>query len=89
MFNSQAIVADKTVYVSGCLGTNIETGQVVPGGAAVEAEIALTHLKNVLLASGSRLDNVVKTTVYLMNFDDFKAVNEVYKKGSFDIESAI
>lgn len=60
----------------------MDTGKVASGGAAVETELALTHLKNILLASGSRLENVVKTTVYLQNFDDFQSVNDVYKQGN-------
>lgn len=86
LFFSQAVVADRTVYVSGCLGLNMDTGKVNTGGAAIEAELALTHLKNVLLASGSNLDNVVKTTVFLQNFDDFQSVNDVYKRGNLIVQ---
>lgn len=78
---SQAVVADKTVYVSGCLGTSLETGKLVGDGAREQAEAALGHLKNVLRASGSTLNNVVKTTVYLQDFNDFASVNEIYKEG--------
>lgn len=82
-------MADRTVYVSGCLGLSMETGKVSPGGAVAEAELALTHLKNILLASGSRLENVVKTTVFLQNFDDYPGVNDVYKQGNtFDLQIA-
>lgn len=79
--NSQAVVADKTVYVSGCIGVSLETGKLVNGGAKEQAEAALAHLKNVLRASGSNLNNVVKTTVFLQDFNDFPTVNEVYKEG--------
>ena len=78
---SQAVVADKTVYVSGCIGVSLETGKLVDGGAKEQAEAALNHLKNVLRASGSNLNNVVKTTVFLQDFTDFPTVNEVYKDG--------
>ncbi|XP_055322456.1 rutC family protein UK114 isoform X2 [Sitodiplosis mosellana] len=77
---SQAVVADKTVYVSGCLGVSLETGKLVDGGAKEQAETALTHLKNVLRASGSNMNNVVKTTVFLQDFNDFPTVNQVYKE---------
>lgn len=83
-WKSQAVVAEKTVYVSGCLGTSLESGQLV-SGAKGQAELALTHLKNVLRASGSSLNNVVKTTVYLQDFNDFSTVNEVYRDGMFPI----
>lgn len=78
-------MADKTVYVSGCLGTDLESGKLVPGGAKAEAEAALNHLKNILRASGSSLTNVVKCTVYLQNFDDFPIVNDIYREGKFDL----
>lgn len=75
-------MADRTVFVSGCLGLSMDTGKILPGGADAEAKLALTHLKNILLASGSRLENVVKTTVFLQNFDDYPGVNDVYKQGN-------
>lgn len=78
-------MADKTVYVSGCLGTDLESGKLVPGGAKAEAEAALNHLKNILRASGSSLTNVVKCTVFLQNFDDFPIVNDIYREGRFDL----
>lgn len=66
------------------MGTSLETGQLV-SGAKGQAELALTHLKNILRASGSSLNNVVKTTVYLQDFNDFSTVNEVYRDGMFPI----
>lgn len=69
------------MYVSGCLGFDIAAGKLTEGGAAAQAELALNHLKNILLASNSEMDNVVKTTVFLQNFNDFQNVNEVYGKG--------
>lgn len=67
---------------------SIDTGKISPGGAVAETELALTHLKNILLASGSRLENVVKTTVFLQNFDDYPDVNDVYKQGKhFSIQN--
>lgn len=59
----------------------LETGKLVAGGAKEQSESALTHLKNILRASGSNLNNVVKTTVYLQDFNDFAVVNEAYKEG--------
>lgn len=73
-------MANRTVYVSGCIGTSLETGKLVPGGAVPEAEQALTHLKNILLASGSNLSHVVKTTLFITDFKEYDGINEVYKK---------
>lgn len=77
---SQAVVANRTVYVSGCIGTSLETGKLVPGGAIPEAEQALTHLKNILLASDSNLSHVVKTTLFITDFKEYDGINAVYKK---------
>ncbi|GJQ88051.1 hypothetical protein Trydic_g12973 [Trypoxylus dichotomus] len=77
---NQAIVFDKTVYVSGCLGLNKDTMKLVEGGVKAETKQALTSLGHILQAAGSSYANVLKTTVYLGNIDDFAAVNEVYKE---------
>lgn len=75
------MVADRTVYVSGCLGLDKDTGKIVSGGVAAEAELTLSNLKNVLIASGSDLDKVVKATIFLQDLNDFETVNEAYKNG--------
>lgn len=70
--------------MSGCLGLSLETGKVISGGAAAEAELALTHLKNILLASNSNLTSVVKATLFITDLKDFQNINEVYKKCNID-----
>ncbi|CAG4950196.1 unnamed protein product [Colias eurytheme] len=74
---SQAILADKTLYVSGVLGMDPQA-QLVCGGAEAQAKQALDNLKHILEAGGSSLAGVVKTTILLLNMDDFQAVNQVY-----------
>lgn len=62
----------------------LETGNLVAGGAKEQAKAALSHLKNVLRASGSNLYNAIKTTVCLQDFNGFPTVKEgkeVYKEG--------
>lgn len=78
---STAVVADRTVYISGCLGFVKDTGKMVSGGVAAEAKQALENLGVVLEAADSGYDRVVKVTVFLMDMADFAAVNEEYKKG--------
>jgi 2-iminobutanoate/2-iminopropanoate deaminase len=53
---------------------------MVEGGITPQTEQVFANLRAILEESGSSLDNVVKTTVYLQNLDDFAAMNEVYKK---------
>ena len=75
---SQAIEVDGWVWCAGQLGTDPSAGELVPGGAAAEAERALRNLEAVLDAGGATLADVVKTTVLLADMADFAAVNEVY-----------
>ncbi|XP_053322242.1 2-iminobutanoate/2-iminopropanoate deaminase isoform X1 [Spea bombifrons] len=77
---SQAVVVDKTMYVSGQLGMDPVTGQLVPGGVKNEAKQALINMGEILKAAGSDYNNVVKTTVLLADINDFNDVNEIYKQ---------
>ncbi|KRT83656.1 hypothetical protein AMK59_3531 [Oryctes borbonicus] len=77
---NQAVVLDKTVYVSGVLGLNKDTMKLVDGGAAAEARQALQHLGHILEAAGSSYANVVKTNIFLNDINDFSSVNEAYKE---------
>ena len=77
---SQAIKANGFVFVSGQIPTNPQTGEFVAGGIAEQTEQVLKNLKAVLEASGSSLDQVVKTTVFLADMKEFSGMNEVYAK---------
>ncbi|KAI5645401.1 endoribonuclease l-PSP domain-containing protein [Phthorimaea operculella] len=76
---SQAILADKTLYVSGVLGLD-QDGQMVCGGAERETRKALENMKHVLEAGGASLNSVVKVTILLADMQDFKIVNQVYSE---------
>ncbi|KAK9502726.1 hypothetical protein O3M35_011440 [Rhynocoris fuscipes] len=76
---SQAVQAGETLYVSGCLGLDKDSMKLVPGGAASETKKAIENLQEILKAGNSSLNNVVKTTVFLDDMNDFNSVNEVYK----------
>lgn len=78
LFNfSQAILADKTLYISGILGLDRDA-QMVCGGAEAQTRQALDNLRHVLEAGGASLESVVKTTVLLASMDDFQTFNKVY-----------
>lgn len=77
---SQAIVANGFVYTAGQVGTDPKTGNLVEGGIVEQTEQALKNIEAVLKAAGSRLDDVVKTTVFLADMNDFAKMNEVYGK---------
>ncbi|KAM4026951.1 2-iminobutanoate/2-iminopropanoate deaminase isoform 2-T2 [Anomaloglossus baeobatrachus] len=77
---SQAVVVDKTMYVSGQIGMDPASGQLVPGGVKNEATQALVNMGEILKAAGCDYTNVVKTTVLLADINDFNDVNDIYKK---------
>lgn len=75
---SQAICANGLVFASGQIAIDPSTGQFVSGGIAEQTEQVLRNLAAVLESAGSGLDRVVKTTVFLLDMDEFTAMNEVY-----------
>lgn len=77
---SQAVKAGNTLYISGQIPTNPETGELVDGNVADEARQVMKNLEGILRAAGYTFADVVKTTIFLRTMDDFAAVNEVYGK---------
>lgn len=77
---SQAIVFEKLVFCAAQIGLNPENGLLVEGGIEAQTEQVCKNLKAVLEASGSSIENVLKTTVFLKNMADFQAMNVVYEK---------
>ena len=75
---SQAIRVGDWIFCSGQIGLDPATGSLVDGGIAAETRQVLTNLAAVLEAAGGSLAQVVKTTVYLKNLDDFITMNEIY-----------
>ena len=76
---SQAIRSGDLVFCSGQLGLDPATGELVEGVEA-QAERSLRNLQSVLDAAGLGFDDVVKTTIFLADVNDFAAVNAVYAK---------
>ena len=75
---SQAVIANGFVFTSGQIPIDPATGQFVSGEIAEQTQQVLKNLKAVLEAAGTGLQQVVKTTVYLADMQDFTAMNEVY-----------
>jgi len=67
-----------TIYTSGQIPINPETGAIVAGGIAEQTTQVLENLKQVLEASSSSLSKVVKTTLFIRNMNDFASINEIY-----------
>ena len=74
---SQAIEINGMVYTSGVIPVNPENG-VIPEGVEAQATQALSNLKNLIEASGASISQVVKTTVFIKEMNDFGKINEIY-----------
>lgn len=75
---SQAIEAGGFIFVSGQIPLIPATGEIVEGNVEVQTARVLENLKAILEAAGASLEDVVKTTVYITNMDDFAKVNGIY-----------
>jgi 2-iminobutanoate/2-iminopropanoate deaminase len=75
---SQGIVAGDMVFVSGQLGIDPAIGQVVEGGIFPQTEQVMKNLAAILAEAGATLDDVVMTSIFLIDLQDFQAMNEVY-----------
>jgi 2-iminobutanoate/2-iminopropanoate deaminase len=77
---SQAIKANGFVFVSGQLSLRPGEKELSAGDIGAQTEQVFANLRAILEEAGSSLDNLVKTTVFLQNLDDFAGMNEVYSK---------
>lgn len=76
---SQAIVTGDILFTSGQIPVNPDTGKI-PDGAKAQANQVFTNLKNLLEEADTSLNNVVKTTIFIKNMEDFAEINEIYEK---------
>lgn len=77
---SQAIKANGFLFVSGQIPLDPITGQIVYGGIEAQTHQVLANLQAILEKEGLGFANVVKTTVFLKNMDDFAVMNKVYSQ---------
>jgi 2-iminobutanoate/2-iminopropanoate deaminase len=77
---SQAVKTNGMVFCSGQIPIDVATGEFVSADVAEQTDQVLKNLSAVLEAAGTSLNNVVKTTVFLADMQDFAAMNEVYAK---------
>ncbi len=75
---SQAIEANGTLYISGQVPINPETGKVVEGGITEQTQQVMKNIEAILVAAGYSFADVVKSTCLLSDMANFKAMNEVY-----------
>ena len=76
---SQAVEVNGTLYISGQVPINPETG-TIPEGITAQTEQVMKNIEAILTEAGYSFNNVVKSTCLLNNMDNFKAMNDVYSK---------
>lgn len=89
---SQAIQVGNMLFASGQLGIDPATGNFVEGAVKEQTAQAFKNVKAILAEAGLDISDVVKTTVFLADMDDFGAMNEVYAsqfEGAFPARSAV
>ncbi len=77
---SQAVEANGFLFTSGVIPIVPATGELVQGGIEEQADQAIGNLAALIREAGAKMENVVKTVVFIKNMDDFSKVNEVYSK---------
>jgi 2-iminobutanoate/2-iminopropanoate deaminase len=77
---SPAIRAGNLLFISGQIPIDPATGNLVEGDIAAQAEQVMRNLTALLRAAGASFTNVVRTTVYLADMNDFNGMNEVYSR---------
>ena len=75
---SQAVESQGFLFCSGQIAIDPATNQVLQGSVSEQAEVVMKNIDGVLKEAGLGLENVVKTTIFLTNMNDFAAVNEIY-----------
>jgi 2-iminobutanoate/2-iminopropanoate deaminase len=75
---SQAILINNILYTSGQIAINPKTGDLITNCISDETEQVMQNLKAILLAAEMNFDQVVKSTIYISNMDDFAEINKIY-----------
>ncbi|GAV23816.1 RidA family protein [Carboxydothermus pertinax] len=77
---SQAIKVNGFLFVSGQIGINPQTGELVTGGVEAQTKQIMENIRQILSAAGMEFSHVVKTTIFITNMDDFATVNKIYSE---------
>lgn len=77
---SQAVLVNGMLFTSGVIPIDPETNTLVQGDVETQARQAIGNLKNLIEASGSLMEKVVKTTVFIKDMNDFGKINDIYKE---------
>ena len=75
---NQAVLKGNTLYTSGQIAIHPKTGEMVTTNIEEETQQVMQNMKAVLEAAGMTFENVVKTTIFIMNMTDFGSINTIY-----------
>ncbi|TDD95966.1 RidA family protein [Flavobacterium cellulosilyticum] len=75
---NQAVLKGDTLYTSGQIAINPKSGELIIANIEDETNQVMENMKAVLEAAGMTFENVVKTSIFIINMDDFAAINKVY-----------
>jgi 2-iminobutanoate/2-iminopropanoate deaminase len=75
---NQAVLSGNTLYTSGQIAIDPKTGELVTANIEAETQQVMENMKAVLEAAGMTFENVVKTSIFIMNMGDFGTINTVY-----------
>ena len=75
---SQAVLSGNTLYTSGQIALHPETGELITVDIETETRQVMENMKAVLDAAGMTFENVIKSTIFISNMDDFASINTVY-----------
>ena len=75
---NQAVLKGNTLYTSGQIAINPANGELVVSNIEAETQQVMQNMKAVLEAAGMTFENVVKTTIFIMNMNDFASINTIY-----------
>lgn len=75
---NQAVLVGNTLYTSGQIAINPEDGTIVTSSIEAETKQVMENVKAILEAAGMTFENVVKSTIFIMNMNDFATINTIY-----------
>ncbi|MDG1171747.1 MAG: Rid family detoxifying hydrolase [Polaribacter sp.] len=84
---NQAVLSGNTLYTSGQIAINLETGNVLSSTISEETRLVMEHLKEILAAADMTFENVIKTSIFISDMNNFGEINSVYGE-YFNEESA-
>jgi len=75
---NQAVLSGNTLYTSGQIAINLKTGKVISSTISEETRLVMEHLKEVLAAADMTFENVIKTSIFISDMNNFVEINSVY-----------